>query len=202
MKKRYCILISIMIVMLTVSCSQTNPLNTLIDNVTSVFVAQKSNDAADIPSEDVRPETASMTLLAQNDAAEDNGKDAEQEAEEAEEKKNNSEAAADTVFDTKEYSYMTRRYRDPFISVLELQREGMRELEVETASYYGMIQGKNGRMALFKDATGMGYVFYEGQKVSSGVLLKIEPDSVIFKIDEYGTVRTKVIKMKTTNNKK
>ncbi|MDY6788299.1 MAG: hypothetical protein SVK54_09275 [candidate division WOR-3 bacterium] len=199
MKKRYCILISIMIVMLTVSCSQTNPLNTLIDNVTSVFVAQKSNDAADIPSEEVRPETASMTLLAQNDAAKDNGKETEQKAEE---KEDNSEAAADTVFDIKEYSYMTRRYRDPFISVLELQREGMRELEVETASYYGMIQGKNGRMALFKDATGMGYVFYEGQKVSSGVLLKIEPDSVIFKIDEYGTVRTKVIKMKTTNNKK
>lgn len=186
--------------MLTVSCSQTNPLNTLIDNVTSVFVAEKSNDTADIPAEEVRPEIASMTMIAQNDAEDDNGEAAQDE--EAEEKENSSEAAADTVFDIKEYSYMTRRYRDPFISVLELQREGMRELEVETASYYGMIQGKNGRMALFKDATGMGYVFYEGQKVASGVLLKIEPDSVIFKIDEYGTVRTKVIKMKTTKNKK
>jgi len=31
--------------------------------------------------------------------------------------------------------------------------------------YFGMIKGKNGKLALLKDASGLGFIFYEGQKI-------------------------------------
>ncbi|KUK51528.1 MAG: hypothetical protein XD76_0330 [candidate division TA06 bacterium 32_111] len=99
------------------------------------------------------------------------------------------------------YTFKTKN--DPFVSILEQQREGKIQIDIESAMYFGMIKGKNGKLALLKDASGLGFIFYEGQKIKNGILLKIEQDSVIFKLDEYGIVRNKVIKLvKKTDTKK
>ena len=162
------------------SCSN-DPVNAMIENTTSILVKNETSNN--------NTATASMTLIAQNDAENEE----ETETEELLETEIDYETIADTVFKSESYTYKSKYRKDPFVSVLELQREGLNEIEIETASYFGMIQGENGKMALFKDATGMGYVFYEGQKIKNGVLLRIAQDSVIFKLQEYGTVRNKVI---------
>ncbi len=189
MKDKLTILIILTVVLLFISCN-TDPVNAMMENTTNVFV-KKDNVQAN-------KTTASMTLIAQNDKA---AEEITENSDNAETKEFNAQAIADTVFKNEFYAYKSKYRRDPFISVLELQREGLNQIEIETASYYGMIQGKNGRMALFKDATGMGYVFYEGQKIKNGVLLKIEQDSVIFKLQEYGVVRNKVIRLQTPTKK-
>ncbi len=170
------------------SCN-TDPVNAMIESTTSILV---KNDASNN-----NTATASMTLIAQNDA--ENEEETEIEELETE---IDYETIADTVFKSESYTYKSKYRRDPFTSVLELQREGLNEIEIETARYFGMIQGKNGKMALFKDATGMGYVFYEGQKIKNGVLLRIDQDSVIFKLQEYGTVRNKIVPLQTSSSKK
>ncbi len=189
-RKRNSILLIIIILLLFTSCNEVNPINMFMQKFTSVFV--KDNN---VPVKTSESNISSTLLLAQND----NNKDKEKNVESASSNEDTTDIVSDSIinatFVTEKYVYKSKYRRDPFISVLELQREGMEQLELETASYFGMLKGKNGKMALFKDATGLGYVFYEGQKVKNGVLLKIEPDSVIFKINEFGNVRTKVIKI-------
>lgn len=187
MRDKIVIVLILCIMLVFISCN-TDPVNAMMENTTNVFVKNKTQD---------NTSKASITLLAQNDENED----APETEEIAEIEDINPQAIADTVFKTETYSFKSKYRRDPFISVLELQREGLNEIEIETASYYGMIQGKNGKMALFKDATGLGYVFYEGQKIKDGVLLKIEQDSVVFKLQEYGVVRNKVIKLQNEEKK-
>ncbi len=182
------IIIIFVSVFLFFSCN-TDPVNAMIENTTSILVKKDASSK--------NTATASITLIAQNDTE----NETEIETEELE-TEIDYEAVADTIFKSESYTYKSKYRRDPFTSVLELQREGLNEIEIETASYFGMIQGKNGKMALFKDATGMGYVFYEGQKIKNGVLLRIDQDSVIFKLQEYGTVRNKVIPLQTSSSKK
>lgn len=187
MRDKIIIILILGIMLLFISCD-TDPVNAMMENTTNVFVKNKTPDNVS---------KSSMTLLAQND---ENTEEAEPE-ETAEAGEFDPQSVADTIFKKETYAYKSRYRRDPFTSVLELQRQGLNEMEIETASYYGMIQGKNGKMALFKDATGLGYVFYEGQKIKNGVLLKIEQDSVIFKLQEYGVVRNKVIKLQNSEKK-
>lgn len=196
MKKNKLFLIAAVLIVLTVtSCSNGNPMNAFIQRFTSFFAASEKKT---VPATN----QAEITLLAQK----------------TDEKKNDKNAPADTIskldsllsdssiglpFTTEIYAYKSKQLRDPFISVLELQRDQKSEIDIESAMYYGMLRGKSGKMALLKDASGMGYVFFEGQKIKNGVLLKVEQDSLIFKLDEYGVVRNKVIRLvKSTDKKK
>jgi len=105
------------------------------------------------------------------------------------------DTTAPLPFTMETYAFKTKNYRDPFVSIMDQQRDGKAQIDIESAIYYGMIKGKNGKLALLKDASGLGFIFYEGQKIKNGILLKVDPDSVIFKLDEYGVVRNKVIKI-------
>ncbi|MDD3804427.1 MAG: hypothetical protein PHW02_08620 [bacterium] len=181
------------------SCSKGNPVNGAIQKITSIFVAKQDKP--------VEPgvSTGEMILLSQ----------AEEKKTEPEVKtESNSDTSASIIdsimgdstkglpFAIETYSYKSKYERDPFVSVLDLQRDKQAHIDIESASYYGLLKGKNGKVALLKDASGMGFVFFEGEKIKNGVLLKVEPDSVIFKIDEYGVVRNKVIRLNKTLTKK
>ena len=191
-KRKNNIIISVLLIILFVlpSCSKGNPVNAAIQKITGVFVAKQ-----DKPIEST-VNTGEIMLLAQNEE-----KKAEPEA--AEKTDTNisildslmSDSTKGLPFAVETYAYKSKYERDPFISVLDLQRDKQASIDIESASYYGMLKGKNGKVALLKDASGMGFVFFEGEKIKNGVLLKVEPDSVIFKLDEYGVVRNKVIRM-------
>lgn len=195
MKKNRLFLMAALIILLAFSsCSNGNPMNAFIQRFTSFFAASEKKT---VPA----TTNAEITLLAQKD----------------DQKQNEKAAPADTVskldsllsdstvglpFTTEVYAYKSKQLRDPFISVLELQRDQKSEIDIESAMYYGLLRGKSGKMALLKDASGMGYVFFEGQKIKNGVLLKVEQDSLIFKLDEYGVVRNKVIRLIKSADKK
>ncbi|MCK4524604.1 hypothetical protein KAU15_06725, partial [candidate division WOR-3 bacterium] len=111
------------------SCSN-DPVNAMIENTTSILVKNETSNN--------NTATASMTLIAQNDAENEE----ETETEELLETEIDYETIADTVFKNESYTYKSKYRKDPFVSVLELQREGLNEIEIETASYFGMIQGE------------------------------------------------------------
>lgn len=192
-RKNKNIIISILLIALFVvpSCSKGNPVNGAIQKITNIFVAKQ-----DKPIEP-KVSTGEIVLLAQNEE--------KKTAEETKEVKSDTSASIlDSImgdstkglpFAVETYTYKAKYERDPFISVLELQRDKQAHIDIESASYFGMLKGKNGKLALLKDASGMGFVFFEGEKIKNGVLLKVEADSVIFKLDEYGVVRNKVIRL-------
>ena len=109
------------------SCSN-DPVNAMIENTTSILVKNETSNN--------NTATASMTLIAQNDAENEE----ETETEELLETEIDYETIADTVFKSESYTYKSKYRKDPFVSVLELQREGLNEIEIETASYFGMIR--------------------------------------------------------------
>ncbi|MGE3063718.1 MAG: hypothetical protein AB7T10_08810 [bacterium] len=181
------------------SCSKGNPVNAAIQKITGLFVAK-----TDKPIE-ASINTGDMILLTQND------KNAADTVKPIEAKADTGTSVFDSImsdstkglpFSVETYTYKSRYERDPFVSVLDLQRDKQVNIDIESASYYGLLKGKNGKVALLKDASGMGFVFFEGEKIKNGVLLKVEADSVIFKLDEYGVVRNKVIRLNKSLTKK
>lgn len=190
---RRLIIVLVVALLLLTSCSKANSLNAMMQKFTSVFVAQKPAKKSVMPEQYNYSASMNTIMLAQ-------AKPETPVTEEGTAIVNDSILEASFTVET--YSYKSRNRRDPFISVLEQQRNDLNDFQIEGASYYGMIAGKTGKMALLKDATNMGFVFLEGQKIKNGVLLKVEQDSVIFKIDEFGTVQTRVLKLSANVGKK
>lgn len=192
--KKTVITLLFVVLMLGASCTKANSLNTMMQKFTSVFVAQKKPAAKTIMPEQYNYSASMNTIMLAQAKPEtpvtDEGADIV------------NDSIMEASFTVETYAYKSRNRRDPFISVLELQRSDLNDFQVEGSSYYGMIAGKTGKMALLKDATNMGFVFLEGQKIKNGVLLKVEQDSVIFKMEEFGTIQTRVIRLNKNLGKK
>jgi len=193
-RNRSIIIIAVLSVMLLTSCSQGNPMNAFIQRVSSFFMASKESP---VPA----TSQAEIILVAQKADADTKNQPV---AEDGTSKLDSilSDSSIGLPFTTEVYAYKSKQSRDPFVSVLETQRDQKSEIDIESAMYFGMLKGKSGKMGLLKDASGMGYVFFEGQKIKNGVLLKVEQDSLIFKLDEYGVVRNKIIRLIKSVDKK
>ncbi|MEO0235000.1 MAG: hypothetical protein ABIN35_01205 [candidate division WOR-3 bacterium] len=175
----------VMVIFLMFSCSRGNPVNSAIEKSSNALTSKKNVKTAEniASTSDTNVTTTGV------------------------EEQNSDSLPYDTTsvlpFTVETYTFKTKTKNDPFVSILEQQRDGKVQIDIESAMYFGMIKGKNGKLALLKDASGLGFIFYEGQRIKNGILLKIEQDSVIFKLDEYGVVRNKVIKLvKTVDTKK
>ncbi|PIP13608.1 MAG: hypothetical protein COX48_03740 [bacterium (Candidatus Stahlbacteria) CG23_combo_of_CG06-09_8_20_14_all_34_7] len=194
--KRFIISILLIVLFVLPSCSKGNPINGAIQRITNIFVAKQ--DKVIEPSVN----TGEMMLLTQNEEKEGTTEETKSDTSISIIDSLMSDSTKGLPFTVETYTYKTKYERDPFISILELQRDRQSQIDIESASYYGMLKGKNGKMALLKDASRMGFVFFEGEKIKNGLLLKVEADSVIFKLDEYGVVRNKVIRLNKKISKK
>ncbi|MEO0288178.1 MAG: hypothetical protein ABIN00_00845 [candidate division WOR-3 bacterium] len=180
------LLFSIVVVLFFIfSCSRGNPVNSAIEKSSNALTSKKNvKTTENITS---KSDTNVATTIAEEQISDSLPYD----------------TTSSLPFTVETYTFKTKTKNDPFVSILEQQRDGKVQIDIESAMYFGMIKGKNGKLALLKDASGLGFIFYEGQKIKNGILLKIEQDSVIFKLDEYGVVRNKVIKLvKTVDTKK
>jgi len=199
-KRRNNIILSVLLASLIAfpSCSKGNPINAAIQKITGIFVAKEDKAIESSVA------TGEMLLVAQAETKPAEEKPAEAVSDTGKSILDSlmSDSTKGLPFAIETYTYKSKYERDPFISVLELQRDKQAQIDIESASYYGLLKGKNGKLALLKDASGMGFVFFEGEKIKNGVLLKVESDSVIFKLDEYGVVRNKVIRLNKTVTKK
>uniref|UniRef100_A0A7C3N5E3 Pilus assembly protein PilP n=1 Tax=candidate division WOR-3 bacterium TaxID=2052148 RepID=A0A7C3N5E3_UNCW3 len=159
-----------------ISCSRGNPVNSAIEKSSKALTPKDNTKTTDslVSNSDTNVETQNQETVSDSLPY---------------------DTTTTLPFTIETYTFKTKTKNDPFVSILEQQREGKIQIDIESAMYFGMIKGKNGKLALLKDASGLGFIFYEGQKIKNGILLKIEQDSVIFKLDEYGVVRNKVIKL-------
>ncbi len=94
-------------------------------------------------------------------------------------------------FEVEHHYYAVTDTIDPFEPPFKRMKSNQL-LRVEGSKYIGMIKTKNGKKALLKDGSGMGFVLGLGDKVESGKLKYISPDSVVFQLERYG-VRSKVV---------
>jgi hypothetical protein len=89
--------------------------------------------------------------------------------------------------------------RDPFlpISADDLMQDGV--VNVENAHLVGILYDNDERVALLEDQTqgGVAYALREGDAVMKGKVLKIQPDKVVFLLNDLGTSHTFAIKLKS-----
>lgn len=183
--KSILLFLTILVLILIFSCSRGNPVNSAIEKSSNALTTKQN------------------TKTTENIASKSDTNIVNQNADQQVLDSLPYDTTYALPFTVETYTFKTKTKNDPFISILEQQRDGKVQIDIESAMYFGMIKGKNGKLALLKDASGLGFIFYEGQKIKNGILLKIEQDSVIFKLDEYGVVRNKIIKLvKNVDTKK
>ncbi len=77
-------------------------------------------------------------------------------------------------------SYDTKGRRDPFASLATA--EGAKGLTVASVKLVGIVQGRQGRLALVEAPDGLGYILRPGDQIADGRVVEIGRDSLTFSV--------------------
>jgi hypothetical protein len=89
--------------------------------------------------------------------------------------------------------------RDPF---LPLSRDDESPVpNVEGLNLIGILYDEADRIALFEDGKGKAYALRENDPVQNGYLLRVQPDKVLFLLNELGISRTYAMKLSKEKEK-
>jgi hypothetical protein len=89
--------------------------------------------------------------------------------------------------------------RDPFLPLS--QNDTSTVPDVEKIKIIGILYDEADRLALFESASGKAYVMRENDPVLNGYVLKVQPDKVLFLINELGISRTYALKLNKDKEK-
>jgi hypothetical protein len=78
--------------------------------------------------------------------------------------------------------YASRGRRDPFASLGTT--EGAKGLSVASVRLVGIVQGRQGHMALVEAQDGLGYILRPGDLIGDGRVVEIGRDSITFRVSE------------------
>jgi hypothetical protein len=90
------------------------------------------------------------------------------------------------------YSYRAIRRSDPFLSPIGVENESNSKiglLHVEGARLVGIANGPEGRLALFEDSDGTGFVLKRGDRVRDGKVTHITDSTVKITRNVYGEIQ-------------
>lgn len=88
--------------------------------------------------------------------------------------------------------YQSEGRRDPFVPLsqeIDLEFGEVPLPSVENLKLVGMLEDKNGYLALLEDDRGYGYLLKSGDRVKNGYVKNILENMIIFEIEEYGWSR-------------
>ena len=77
-------------------------------------------------------------------------------------------------------AYDPKGRRDPFASLATA--EGAKGLTVATVKLVGIVQGRQGRLALVEAPDGLGYILKNGDQIGDGRVVEIGRDSLTFSV--------------------
>jgi len=112
-------------------------------------------------------------------------------------------AVTDTVevdlpFAIETYSYRIKGRRDPFISLVKKEEEGIsekRKVNVENLMLLGVMWGPSGKVAILNDQAGLGHVLRVNDRVAGGKVVSITRNSIVFELRQFGIVTKYEIKI-------
>ena len=90
------------------------------------------------------------------------------------------------------YVYRAVKRDDPFLSPIDGEKESnpyVGLLEVEGARLVGIADSRDGKLALFEDSDGVGYVLRHGDRVQNGKVTQITGTTVKIVRNVYGEIQ-------------
>ncbi|MEW6684781.1 MAG: hypothetical protein AB1393_01060 [Candidatus Edwardsbacteria bacterium] len=97
----------------------------------------------------------------------------------------------DSLFKREKFEFRIEGRRDPFVSLVTKKGEGTGEVNIESLDVgnlklVGIITGSSGRLGVFKDTQGVGYILKAGDRVIGGRVVEVLEDAVVFEQGEPG----------------